>query len=67
MNTARRLTGLSRRRRWTRDQIQVTDPEVLRRSIAGRRPPGSPPTVETEREARALAAGMDYKRPADDG
>src|SRR5260370_1107655 len=37
MNTARRLTGLSRRRRrrWTRDQIQVTDPEVLRRSIRG--------------------------------
>jgi hypothetical protein len=61
MNTARRLTGLSRRRRrrWTRDQIQVTDPEVLRRSVAGRRLPGSPPTVETEREARALAAGMD--------
>src|ERR1700744_3115606 len=37
MNSARRLTGLSRRgrRRWTRDQIQVTDPEVMRRSIAG--------------------------------
>src|SRR5580693_10734216 len=37
MNTARRLTGLSRRRRrrWTRDQIQVIDPEVLRRSIKG--------------------------------
>jgi hypothetical protein len=37
MNTARRLTGLSRRRRrrWTRDQIQVTDPEVMRRSIRG--------------------------------
>src|SRR5271168_2550632 len=37
MNTARRLTGLSRRqrRRWTRDQIQVTDPEVMRRSIKG--------------------------------
>jgi hypothetical protein len=52
MNTARRLTGLSRRRRRrrTRDQIQVTEPEVMRRL------PGSPPTVETEREARALAA-----------
>ncbi len=37
MSTARRLTGLSRRRRrrWTRDQIQVTDPEVMRRSIKG--------------------------------
>jgi MFS transporter, MHS family, proline/betaine transporter len=37
MNTARRLTGLGRRRRrrWTRDQIQVTDPEVMRRSIKG--------------------------------
>src|ERR1700692_3855494 len=37
MNTARRLTGLSRprRRRRTRDQIQVTDPEVMRRSIRG--------------------------------
>src|SRR6201991_2609995 len=37
MNSARRLTGLSRRRRrrWTRDQIQVTDPEVMRRSIEG--------------------------------
>src|SRR6202789_1641407 len=37
MNTPRRLTGLSRRRRrrWTRDQIQVTDPEVMRRSIKG--------------------------------
>src|ERR1700743_1933897 len=37
MNSARRLTGLSRRRprRWTRDQIQVTDPEVMRRSIKG--------------------------------
>jgi MFS family permease len=37
MNTARRLTGLSRRRRrsWSRDQIQVTDPEVMRRSIKG--------------------------------
>src|SRR6201992_599668 len=37
MNSARRLTGLSRRRRrrWTRDQIQVTDPEMMRRSIKG--------------------------------
>jgi MHS family proline/betaine transporter-like MFS transporter len=37
MNSARRLTGLSRRRRrrWTRDQIQVTDPVVMRRSIKG--------------------------------
>ncbi len=37
MNTARRWTGLSRRRRrrWTRDQIQVTDPAVTRRSIQG--------------------------------
>ena len=37
MSTARRLTGLSRRRRrrWTRDQIEVTDPEVMRRSIKG--------------------------------
>jgi hypothetical protein len=36
MNTARRLTGLGQRRgRWTRDQIQVTDPEVMRRSIKG--------------------------------
>ena len=37
MNTARRLTGLDRRRRrrWTRDQIQVTDPAVMRRSIRG--------------------------------
>ncbi|GAA1441808.1 glycine betaine/L-proline transporter ProP [Mycobacterium cookii] len=37
MNTARRLTGLSRRRRrrWTRDQIQVTDPEMTRQSIKG--------------------------------
>src|ERR1700733_12296510 len=36
MNSARR-TGLSRRRRrrWTLDQIQVTDPEVMRRSIKG--------------------------------
>jgi MFS transporter, MHS family, proline/betaine transporter len=37
MNTVRRRTGVSRRRprRWTRDQIQVTDPEVTRRSIQG--------------------------------
>ena len=37
MNRARRPTGLSRRRRrrWTLDQIQVTDPEVMRRSIKG--------------------------------
>jgi MFS transporter, MHS family, proline/betaine transporter len=37
MNTARRLTGRGRRRRrrWTRDQIQVSDPEVMRRSIKG--------------------------------
>jgi MHS family proline/betaine transporter-like MFS transporter len=37
MNAARRLTGLNRRRRrrWTRDQIRVTDPEVMRRSIKG--------------------------------
>src|SRR6202789_3492975 len=37
MNTERRSTGLSRRRRrrWTRDQIQVTDPAVTRRSIKG--------------------------------
>src|ERR1700753_4465006 len=37
MNSARRLTGLSRRgrRRWTLDQIRVTDPEVMRRSIKG--------------------------------
>jgi hypothetical protein len=37
MNAARRLTGLSRRRRrrWTREQIQVTNPEVMRRSIKG--------------------------------
>jgi MHS family proline/betaine transporter-like MFS transporter len=36
MNTARRLTGLSRRRRkWTVDQIQVTEPEVTRQSIKG--------------------------------
>jgi MHS family proline/betaine transporter-like MFS transporter len=34
MNTARRLTGSSRRR-WTRDQIQVTDPEMTRQSIKG--------------------------------
>jgi MFS transporter, MHS family, proline/betaine transporter len=37
MNTARRLTGSSRRRRrrWTRDQIQVTDPDTTRQSIWG--------------------------------
>ena len=37
MSTAPRLTGPGRRRRrrWTRDQIQVTDPEVMRRSIKG--------------------------------
>jgi MHS family proline/betaine transporter-like MFS transporter len=37
MNTARRLSGLGRgrRRRWLRDQIQVTDPETMRRSIKG--------------------------------
>ncbi len=36
MNTARRLTGLSRRRRrWTVDQIQVTDPKMTRQSIKG--------------------------------
>jgi MHS family proline/betaine transporter-like MFS transporter len=37
MNTARRLSGLGRRRRrrWTRDQIQVTDPERMRQSIKG--------------------------------
>ena len=37
MNTARRLSGLGRgrRRRWARDQIQVTDPEVMRQSIKG--------------------------------
>src|ERR1700753_4337825 len=37
MNSARRLTGLSRRRarRRTRDQIQGSDPEVMRRSIKG--------------------------------
>jgi len=34
MKTARRLTG-SRRRRWTRDQIQVTDPAMTRQSIKG--------------------------------
>ena len=27
--------------------------------VAGRRLPGSPPTVETEREARALAAELE--------
>src|SRR3954465_2941088 len=37
MNTARRLSGLGRgrRRRWLRDQIQVTDPETMRRTIKG--------------------------------
>ena len=37
MNTARRLPGLGRgrRRRWARDQIQVTDPQVMRQSIKG--------------------------------
>jgi MHS family proline/betaine transporter-like MFS transporter len=37
MNTARRRSGLGRgrRRRWTRDQIQVTDPEMMRQSIKG--------------------------------
>ena len=37
MSTERRWTGLTRRRRrrWTRDQIQVTDPAVTRRSIQG--------------------------------
>jgi MFS transporter, MHS family, proline/betaine transporter len=37
MSTSRRLTGLGRRRRrrWTRDQIQVTDPEVMRQSLKG--------------------------------
>jgi MHS family proline/betaine transporter-like MFS transporter len=34
MNTARRLTG-SRRRRWTRDEIQVSDPAMTRQSIKG--------------------------------
>jgi MHS family proline/betaine transporter-like MFS transporter len=34
MNTARRSTG-SRRRRWTRDQIQVSDPAMTRQSIKG--------------------------------
>jgi MFS transporter, MHS family, proline/betaine transporter len=34
MNTARRLTG-RRRRTWTVDQIQVTDPEMTRQSIKG--------------------------------
>jgi MHS family proline/betaine transporter-like MFS transporter len=34
MNTARRLTG-SRRRRWTRDQIQVSNPAMTRQSIKG--------------------------------
>ena len=37
MSTSRRLTGIGRRRRrrWTRDQIQVTDPEVMRQSLEG--------------------------------
>jgi MHS family proline/betaine transporter-like MFS transporter len=37
MNTARRWAGTGRRRRrhWTLDQIQVTDPAVTRRSIQG--------------------------------
>ena len=37
MNTARRLSGLGRRRRrrWTLDQIQVADPEMTRQSIKG--------------------------------
>src|SRR5246127_5850315 len=37
MNAARARSGARRRRRprWTRDQIQVTDPEVMRRSIEG--------------------------------
>ena len=34
MNTTRGLTG-SRRRRWTRDQIQVSDPAMTRQSIKG--------------------------------
>jgi MHS family proline/betaine transporter-like MFS transporter len=34
MNTARRSTG-SRRRRWTRDEIQVSDPAMTRQSIKG--------------------------------
>src|SRR6201995_322482 len=37
MNTAPRRVGLTRRRRrrWTRDQIQVTDPEQMRQSLKG--------------------------------
>jgi MHS family proline/betaine transporter-like MFS transporter len=35
MDTARRSTGGRRGRRWTRDQIQVTAPEVTRASIKG--------------------------------
>ena len=36
MNSARRLTGLGRRRRkWTLDQIQVADPDMTRQSIKG--------------------------------
>ncbi len=37
MNTAPRRAGLTRRRRrrWTRDQIQVTDPEQMRQSLKG--------------------------------
>src|SRR6201996_9432179 len=37
MNTAPRRVGLGRRRRrrWTRDQIQVTDPEMMRQSLKG--------------------------------
>ncbi len=37
MNTSRRLTGLGRRRRrrWTRDEIQVSDPEMMRQSLKG--------------------------------
>ena len=37
MNTASRLTGAGRRsaRRWTRDQIQVTNPAQMRQSLKG--------------------------------
>lgn len=37
MNTPRRPAGLGRRRRrrWTRDEIQVTDPKVMRQSLKG--------------------------------
>jgi MHS family proline/betaine transporter-like MFS transporter len=37
MNTVSRRVGLGRRRRrsWTRDQIQVTDPEMMRQSLKG--------------------------------